>query len=87
MTNSRKGFYFDLLERAIWTFVQAFSAVLIASGIDLAATDASLGEKATMAAIAGGIAVLKSLAVNKLPWTAQDSASTLPETVDPPQGG
>ena len=75
---NRRTFYLDLLERSVWTFAQAFAAVLIASGVDLAAQDASIVNKAAMAAIAGGIAVLKSLLANQLPWTAESSASTLP---------
>lgn len=82
MTN-RKKFYFDLLERSAWTFVQALGMTFL---VDNASSDLSVTfkTKLTMAATAGGIAVLKSLVVNKLPWTADNSASTLPESVDPP---
>lgn len=84
MMKNKAAFYLDLLERSVWTFIQAFAAQLIASGIDLAGTDLSIGQKASVAAIGGAIAVLKALAVNRLPWTAVDSASTLPEAQDPP---
>ena len=88
---NRQTFYLDLLERTIWTFIQSFAATLIASGLDIATpiTNLSIGEKASVAAVAGGVAVLKALVVNQLPWTAQNSASTLPAEVDPPanEGG
>lgn len=81
----RTTFYLDLLERTVWTFLQTFAATLVASGLDVApVTNLSIGQKATVAAIAGAIAVLKSLVVNQLPWTAENSASTLPAEVDPP---
>lgn len=74
----RKEFYLDLLERVVWTFVQGFAAVWVLTGeFDMFALKAG--------AIAGGMAVGKSLIANKLPWTANDSASTLPEAVDPPK--
>lgn len=83
---SRKAFYFDLLERSAWTWIQAFAAQLIASGIEIsdAITNMSIGDKALVAAVAGGVAVLKSLVANQLPWTATNSASSLPAGVDPP---
>lgn len=83
---SRPKFYADLLERSGWTFVQAFAAQLIASGLDIAGpvTRLSIGQKAAVAAIAGAVAVAKSLIAPQLPWTATNSASVLPETLDPP---
>lgn len=82
----RSAFYLDLFERSAWTFVQAFAAQIIASGLDVATpiTNLSLSEKALVAVIAGAVAVFKSLVVNQLPWTASNSASTLPAEVDPP---
>lgn len=74
---SRKTFYLDLLERSLWTAVQAGVAVLIETGID----DFKGWAVIRNAAI---LAVVKALAVNKLPWTATNSASTLPAEVDPP---
>jgi hypothetical protein len=82
---NRKTFYFDLIERTVWTFVQTFAATLVASGLDVGpVTNLSIGQKAVIALLAGAVAVLKSLAVNQLPWTAVNSASTLPAEVDPP---
>lgn len=83
---SRKTFYLDLLERTVWTFLQAFAAQMIASGLEVAdgITNLSIGEKLVVSLIAGAVAVLKSVMVNQLPWTATDSASTLPAEVDPP---
>lgn len=76
---NRKTFYLDLLERSVWTFVQAFAAQLIASGLEFTQTitDLSIADKAAIAAVAGGVAVLKSLVANQMPWTADDSASSL----------
>ena len=74
----KKAFYFDLLERTGWTFAQGFAAMFIIHG--------HLDEHVfQVAGVAGLIAVAKSLVAAKLPWTASDSASTLPEHVDPPQ--
>jgi hypothetical protein len=71
-------FYLDLLERTVWTFVQGFCAEWILSG-DFDARSLKYG------AIAGALSVAKSLVSNRLPWTANDSASSLPAEVDPPQ--
>lgn len=73
----RKAFYFDLLERSLWTFAQAFLGVWIASG-------AFSAEVWQAAGVAGLIAVAKALIAPRLPWTASDTASTLPAAVDPP---
>lgn len=74
----RATFYWDLLERTVWTALQGFLAAWLAlGGID--------GTTFKVAAIAGAGAAAKSLIAVQLPWTAEDSASTLPESVDPPQ--
>lgn len=81
----RSTFYLDLLERSAWTFVQTFLATLFIDGtvgIDLPA-----GDKVKLALAAGAGAVIKALFVNQLPWTANNSASTLPAEVDPPAIG
>lgn len=76
---SRRTFYFDLLERAIWTFAQGFAAFWIVTGnTDWLTLKAAL--------VAGAISVGKSIISNQLPWTAPNSASTLPAEVDPPAG-
>ena len=77
---SRKAFYLDLFERTVWTAIQAALAVLIETGLD----DFKGWAVVRNAAI---LAVIKALAVNKLPWTARNSASTLPQEVDPPNEG
>ena len=76
----RKRFYLDLLERVGWTFVQAFAAEGIASG-------SFNGFSFEVALWAGVIAIGKVLVANKLPWTANDSGSSLPREMDPPGGG
>lgn len=80
---NRKAFYFDMLERALWTFVQAAAGTWVGDAI----TDVSLPwrSKLAIATGAGGIAVVKSFMAAQMPWTAVDSASTLPASVDPPQ--
>lgn len=83
---NRLQFYLDLLERSVWTFVQTTGGTWIASSIvgttalmDLAATD-----RLSIAAAAGVVAVVKGVIATQLPWTAQNSASVLPEELDPP---
>lgn len=73
----RKAFYFDLLERAGWTFVQGFSAAFVVHGQHFDEHTMGIG------ALAGAISVAKSLIATKLPWAKGDTASTLPEAVDP----
>lgn len=82
----RLAFYLDLLERAAWTFAQAFGGTYLASLViatpalaDLASTD-----RLSIAAAGGVIAVIKVIIASRLPWTADDSGSTLPASVDPP---
>ncbi len=72
----KKAFYLDLLERSVWTFVQAFAAFWITDGVlDLGM---ALDELAIAAAVAGGLAVAKGLASTRLPWSDSNDASTLP---------
>lgn len=74
----RSAFYADLLERTCWTALQGFFAFWIVTGeVDTMTLKA--------AGVAAAIAAGKSLVAVNLPWTAPDSASTLPEAVDPPQ--
>ena len=86
---NRLSFYLDLLERSVWTFVQAAGGTYLASTVvastalmDLAATD-----RLSIAVGSGVLAVLKAVVSSRLPWTAANSASTLPAEVDPPAGG
>lgn len=67
-------FYADLAERSLWTFVQAFAAVWIVTGEFDATT-------LKAAAVAGVIAVVKALAASRV--GQHNSASTLPESLDP----
>lgn len=76
----RTTFYWDLLERTLWTAIQAAAAVLIETGVD----DFAGWPVVRNAAI---IAVVKAIVANQLPWTASNSASTLPAEVDPPANG
>lgn len=56
-----KAFLLDLLERSVWTFLQAGSAVLIVDGMD----DISMAALKT-ALVAGGIAVVKGLIASRV---------------------
>lgn len=69
-------FVLDLLERTVSTFVQAFAASLVVTGLD--DWKVALGT----AAVAGVLAVAKAFAAK--PFGAEDSASFLPAHVDPP---
>ena len=73
----RKAFYFDLFERAAWTFVQGFAAAWIVAGGEISEKTLGIG------LVAGGISVAKSIAATNLPWTKGGSGTTLPEEVDP----
>jgi hypothetical protein len=54
-----KKFYLDLLERSVWTFIQAAGGIAIASG--------GFGVEVWKAALyAGGFAVLKALAASQI---------------------
>jgi len=54
-----KASFFDLLERAIWTFLQAFVAVLAVTPLDN-------GKTALAAAVAAGISAVKTFVKNTL---------------------
>jgi len=60
--------YKDIIERAVWTAVQAFVAVYTVGGVD------ELKSAAT-AAVAAGISVIKGFAATKIGDT--ESAATL----------
>jgi hypothetical protein len=68
----RKTFYFDLAERAAWTFSQGFAAFWIVTG----AID---GETLVGGAVAGAISVAKSLVAVNI--GDRGTASTLPESM------
>lgn len=86
-------FYLDLLERAVWTFVQTFAGTYVADelpflsdGVREALEQMGASGRLSIALGAGAAAVLKALAANKLPWTDNASGSSLPEeVVDPPK--
>lgn len=59
MGTNRKQFYASLIERVIWTFLQAAGAAFLLDGV--ANTGLDNGDKLKLAAIAGGISVLKNV--------------------------
>lgn len=82
---TRKTFYFDLLERTGWSFVQGFAGGYVGMMFSSALTDLPTSARLSVATGSGIVAVMKGLVANKLPWTAPDSASSLPADVDPPK--
>lgn len=81
--NDKKRFYLDLLERSVWSFVGAFASALTADSW----TGGTIPDnvKVRFALGTAVFSVLKGFGANKLPWTAEDSASSLPASVDPPK--
>jgi hypothetical protein len=66
----RRKFYFDLIERALWTFAQSAAAVLIVS-------QDWTPDILKIAAVAGGLAVLKAVGATRIGGDSS-SAATLP---------
>lgn len=76
----------DLGERVLKTFLQAFIAQVVASGLGIfgAVTDLAVVQKAGLAGLAAVAALIFGLVAR---WVgAPDSASFLPADQDPPQG-
>lgn len=82
--SERIKFYADLLERTAWSFVAGFAGSYIAAGAVGSVQDLPISSRLAIGASAGIISVFKGLAAVQLPWTATNSASTLPENLDPP---
>lgn len=70
-----KRFWIDMLERSVWTFIQAFFAVWIAF-FDADTDQFFNGETLKAAVVAGVIAVAKALAASRI--GNGNSASTAP---------
>lgn len=83
----RTTFYLDLLERTLWSFVQGFAGGYVGVLFVDSLNDLPTSARLATAAGTGIVAVMKGLVVNQLPWTANNSASTLPAEVDPPANG
>ena len=66
-------FYLNFAERVGWTAVQAAGAVLIETGIDDFEGWAVIRNAAILSAV-------KVLLSTKLPWTSDDTGSSLPES-------
>lgn len=77
---TRKRFYADLLERVLWTFVQAFGATYLVDAAAVVGLDG--GDKVKIALTAAGLAVLKCLGATQI--GAGNTAATLPEAKDTP---
>ena len=72
-----RAFLLDALERTIKTFVQAFAASLVVTGMD------DWREALAIGGGAGLLAVASSIAGSKV--GAPDSASLLPRSEEPPK--
>jgi hypothetical protein len=70
-----KRFWIDMLERAIWTFIQAFLAVWVMF-FDANADQFFNAETAKAALVAGAVAVAKALMASRI--GNGNSASTAP---------
>lgn len=79
MTGDKKRFYFDLIERTVWTFIQALVGTWLALGADLNL------DVLKAAAIAAGLAVVKGVAATQI--GSPDTAATLPFKDDTPNEG
>lgn len=74
----------DVAERVVWTFIQTFTALLLAGNIfDITAIQTA-AQAAAAAAIAAGLSLIKSIAATQL---GLGSASTLPVTYEPEPNG
>jgi hypothetical protein len=78
-----KKLFLDLLERAVWTFLQAGLGVFVLAD----SFDANLdnAEKAAMAGLAAVLALVKGVVASRVGDTG--TAATLPATVDPAANG
>ena len=84
---SRKSFYFDLIERTLWSFIQGFAGGYVGALFVDSLNNLPTSARLATATGTGLVAVMKGLVVNQLPWTAENSASPLPAEVDPPAAG
>lgn len=75
MTNARKRFLLDLLERTVWTLLQALTGFLIVESADW--------DPAYAVPIAAGLAVLKGVLATKV--GAPNTAAMLPADGDTPE--
>lgn len=81
---SHLKFWADLLERSVASFIAGFAGSYIAAGAVGSVQDLPVTARLSIGASAGLFSVMKALAAVRLPWTAENSASTLPEKLDPP---
>lgn len=67
----------DVLERVVWTFIQAFAATYAASGLDVGGVnDMDVKQKLAIAALAGAAALIKCLVAKSV--GSPNTAATLP---------
>lgn len=76
-------FFLDLLERAVFTYVETLLGLLIVVGTDT--LDVSKAKVAAIAAIPAALSVVKS-GLSSMVGTP-GTASALPKGAEPPQGG
>lgn len=76
-------FIFDLIERTAKTFVQGFLSVVTLDVITGAGDLLTFKQRIYAGLLAGGYSILTSFASK--PLGAKDSASLLPEAIEPPK--
>lgn len=76
-------FYWDLIERTLWTGIQTFGGSEIVENWFLGNRDMPTNIQFKIALGAAGLAMLKGIASTKLPWAKENTASSLPKTVEP----
>lgn len=81
MTADRRRFYSDLLERVVWTALQAFLAAVVVDNMGAGLDDGDLFKTAGIAAL---ISAAKCLLATQI--GAPNTAATLPEEDDTPRG-
>lgn len=72
-------FWKDTVERVFWTFIQAFAATLISDNL-LTSINLSFAHKLELAAIAGGLAVLKAVGAGGIGPSPPPGGSRTPST-------
>jgi len=76
----KKRLLYDIIERVVWTFVQAFSGVM--TGAAVFNWNVPLWQQAAAGGVAAVFSSLKGIAASRL--GTLDTASTLPLAIDEP---
>lgn len=80
MSNNRRRFYSDLLERVVWTALQSFVGAMIADGLGAGLDN---GDKLKVAGLAALLSAAKCLLATQI--GSGNTAATLPAEDDTPE--